>query len=128
MQLNEQQFRCLRILMVIICLSFGLACAKPMVWVKPNSTQDDFNRDKYTCTLQSAQAFPVLIQQQTIVEGYTTPSQTSCNTYKGQTNCTTSPGIYQPPVTSNVDLNLKNRDDAFNLCMTVKGWTLREKK
>ena len=52
MRFNKRQISFWVIVMVIIC--FGLACAPRMIWVKPDASQDDFSKDKYTC-MQEAQ-------------------------------------------------------------------------
>ena len=95
-------------------------------WYHPYKGTNEFNQDKYTCIQQSAQAFPVVVKQSTYGTGYTSPSHTTCSSYYGQMNCTTTPGTYVPPVTSSVDVNEGNRTQAFNSCMIANGWSLRK--
>jgi hypothetical protein len=95
-------------------------------WYNPSKNQNEFYQDKYICIQQSAQAFPVVIQQQSYGIGYTTDSITTCNTLYGQTDCITTPGTYQPPATIAFDVNEGNRNTAFNACMNAKGWSLQK--
>jgi hypothetical protein len=109
-----------------LVLATSLSACATYSWYHPTKSQREFDQDKYTCIQESAQAFPVVIQQRTLGTGYTTQSQTSCRTFYGQMNCTTTPGTYHPPATYSVDVNDGNRTEAFNTCMNASGWTLRE--
>lgn len=110
------------ILFLVVMLSVA-GCANKS-WYHASKGQNEFSQDKYSCTQQSAQAFPVVARQKSYGVGYTTPSQTSCTTTFGQLNCTTNPGSYTPPPTSTVDVNEDNRNNAFNSCMNSMGWSL----
>lgn len=116
------------LIFIILCTVFFISCTQ-LYWYKPNASQSDFEQDRYTCLQESAQAFPVILQEITLKEGYYSPSQTSCftNMY-GHTNCTTYPGKYNPPETILIDANKGNRNSAFTTCMNAKEWYLREVK
>jgi hypothetical protein len=117
-----------RIILVLAFLLLPLfaGCAT-YSWHHPYKGQNEFNQDKYTCIQQSAQSFPVVIQQQSYGTGHTSPSETQCNANDfGQMNCTTTPGTYNPPLTNSFDINEGNRKGAFNSCMTANGWYIKQ--
>jgi hypothetical protein len=109
-----------------LVLATSLSACATYSWYHPTKSQSEFAQDNYTCIQQSAQAFPVLIQQRTSGTGYTTSSQTSCSTSPGQINCTTNPGTYHPPAAYSVDVNQANRTALAYECMNARGWTLRK--
>jgi hypothetical protein len=115
------------LIMVSTISTIMIGCAT-YSWYHPSKNIDEFNQDKYVCIRQSAQAFPVVIQQQSYGTGYTNPSLTTCTTNYGQTDCITIPGTYEPPPSIAVDVNEGNRNAAFNSCMNARGWSLIRNK
>lgn len=99
-------------LVVVVALS---GCAN---WKHPTATQQDFNRDSYQCQMETASVYQP--NQTAMSSGYRGPAQTNCSTYGNQTNCTTTPGVYVPPVTQ--DTNALPRAMAFNSCMQARGY------
>lgn len=95
-------------------------------WVKPGSTQAEFNVDKYDCQTEAAHTYPVAIVQRSVGTGYQTSSQTQCvASGYGNYNCTTTGGNYVPPNTVTEDANLNNRNMAFQNCMQAKGYEFK---
>jgi 5-methylcytosine-specific restriction endonuclease McrA len=91
---------------LFFCLSmplvfFLIGCYSNQVWNKPNSSQNDFARDRYTCLQQSQQASSV---------GYVIPNAVL--------------GGYQGYSSSGVSTN----DSLFNACMNANGWYLQSKE
>lgn len=111
---------------VWVCVAlFSLSSCATYKWYHPSKGQDGFNQDSYNCTRESARDFPVAIQRETYGVGSQTPTQTTCTPlYGGQVNCTTTPGVYTPPPTIDMDANQGNRARAYNLCMNAQGWSL----
>lgn len=117
--------------LAIAVLSAG--CAQYQ-WRKAGATQAEFNQDSYACQMEAARAFPTQVVQQQLASGYTTPSTTNCygsgsaygsgNMVFGNTNtnCTTMPGRYVPPVTYTSDVNEDNRKNAAMSCMFARGY------
>ena len=109
---------------LFLVVMLGVAGCANRSWYHPSKSQDEFHQEKYSCTQQAAQTYPVLIQQESYGVARTTPSQTTCITTYGQVKCTTTPGTYTPPPTNAVDVNEGNRNNAFNSCMNSMGWSL----
>lgn len=101
---------------LLICAALLAGCA---TWKHPSATEADFNRDRYQCQMETASAYPTT--QTPTGSGYRTPGQVNCTTYGNQTNCTTMPGTYVPPPTS--DGNALPRAFAFDSCMRARGYT-----
>ena len=78
-------------------------------WTRPNTTEAEFNQDRYECQQQAAQMYPVMMIQRTVGVGYQTSARTNCTTYGYNTNCTTTGGNYVPPATVIEDANLTGR-------------------
>lgn len=104
----------LRKVTVSLLLATSLSACATYSWYHPTKSQSEFDQDKYACMRESAQAFPVVIQQTT------TSSETSCSTFAGQVNCRTTPMTYSE------DVNYLNRITALEDCMKIRGWTLRK--
>lgn len=93
-------------------------------WKRDNTTEAEFNRDKYECQTEVAQTYPVQMVQTGYNSGYTTPSQTNCTGYGNTMRCQTTPGVtYVQPSTTSTDANSINRAFAFNSCMQARGYT-----
>lgn len=93
------------------------------VWYHPTKNERQFNQDQYMCTLQSAQAFPTVMRQQTYGADIShTTCQRSSIGFSGSIDCST---MAAPSYTS--DVNQGNRDSAFRSCMSANGWSLRWK-
>lgn len=95
-------------------------------WHSATKSQSSFDGDRYKCMQQAAQTYPAIMQQVTYGTAIQTPTQTTCVTTGDHVTCTTTPGQYNPPPPSVIDLNEGNRTQAYNACMTANGWELRE--
>lgn len=127
--------------MRLIPLALGLlaltGCAQ-FQWQKYGATQDDWNRDTYSCQMEAARTYPTQLASYQVASGYQTPTNTNCsssgsaygsggynNSYvsgNSSTNCTTTGGNYVPPTTSTYDANQNNRNQAAKSCMYARGW------
>src|SRR6266566_7168325 len=92
-------------------------------WYKPGATQQSFDRDKAACIAASYQQFPVATVPVQTATGYTTPVRTNCQTQGNQTDCTSTGGGYQSPMTAYRDQNIQARDAAFASCMYERGYS-----
>ena len=108
---------------VSLCVVLLTGCA--IGWSRPNTTEAEFNQDRYECEQQAAQMYPVVMVQRTIGSGYQTSAQTNCTSYGNTTNCTTTGGNYVPPATVTEDANSTNRGFAFQSCLNSKGYTYK---
>lgn len=115
------------LLLVAITLMIS-GCAKRYEWYSYTKSNSDFNSNNYSCQQQAAQLYPPIIQTVSYGTGHTTNSTTTCTGDYSYRHCTTTPGKYVPPPTSNVDVNQGNRDQAYSSCMSANGWALREKQ
>nr|WP_315207056.1 hypothetical protein [uncultured Albidiferax sp.] len=86
-------------------------------WSRPNTTEAQFNSDRYMCQSQAAQLYPVQIFSS---PGPTSPSYTSCRTYYGQTSCTTTPGVQYPG--TQTDVNALARAASVTSCLQANGY------
>lgn len=86
-------------------------------WSRPNTSEAQFYQDRVACEQQAASTYPVSM---TSTGGYQAPSQTRCTTSYGVTNCTTTPGVQMPGVTS--DMNAIPRAGMFDACMRGRGY------
>ena len=84
-----------KILLILFLLLVGCSSNRTPVWNKPNATQDDYARDRYTCLQQS---------QQVSSSGYIAPNVLL--------------GGYQGFSSSGVGTNF----ELFNACMNANGW------
>lgn len=116
-----------RFLFLPIGLSVILLNGCAIGWSRPDTTEADFYQDRYECTQQAAQMYPVMMYQRTIGSGYQQSAQTNCTSYGNNTNCTTFGGNYVPPVTVPTDANLNNRNVALSSCLKSKGYTFEMK-
>lgn len=91
-------------------------------WSRPNTTEAEFNQDRYQCERESAHMYPAQITQQQIGKGYQSPTTTNCFSAGMATQCTSTPGIYTQPQTYTEDANASNRSRAFNSCLSAKGY------
>ena len=103
----------------------ALALAGCGGWDKPGASLAEFDQDSHQCNVTSYQAAPVNMQTKAYSQGYRAPAQTNCTTWGNQTNCSTQPGTYTPPVQSTVDANAAAREGIFDSCMQSKGWRFR---
>lgn len=87
-------------------------------WSRPNTSEAEFNADRYACESQAAQSYPV---QMMYTPGPVTPSQTTCQSFYGQVRCTTTPGVQYPG--TQTDMNSINRASAIRSCLQSKGYT-----
>jgi len=105
-----------RYLILVTVISAITGCATG--WVRPNTTQAEGQRDGYECEQQATRMYPVAMRS--VGPGRTTDSYTNCNSYGGQTNCSTTPGSYTPP--PQTDVNAMNRSSARESCLQAKGY------
>ena len=95
-------------------------------WTRPNTTQAEFNQDRYACQQEAARIYPTAMMQQTVGTGYQNPAQTECYGYgNNNISCTTTGGNYVPPRTITVDANANNRSTAFDSCMNARSYTFK---
>ena len=106
-----------------LCVVLLAGCA--VGWTRPNTSESEFNQDRYECQQQAAQMYPVMMVQRTNGVGYQTSAQTNCTSYGSSMNCTTTGGNYVPPATVTEDSNLNNRNSAFGSCLNSKGYTFK---
>lgn len=115
---------------IVLFLAYQLAGCTSYSWYHPSKNQADFNGDTKTCAQLAYQAAPVDNRTTVLAQGYTNPSQTNCNSsfngINGTTTCTTTPAEVVPPVVNTYDANDNKRNNAFNYCMNLKGWTLHK--
>jgi hypothetical protein len=89
--------------------------------------------DRSQCDMDSARAYPVLMQQRMTDPGFQAPGQpraqqSNCTVLGGQVNCRTAPtgvdtSIYnRPPSYVTEDVNQMRRQAAFGACMEAKGY------
>lgn len=94
-------------------------------WDRPNTTNYEYQQDRFECQQQAAQMYPVMMIKREIHPGYQAPAQTYCTSYGNQVSCTTTPGTYTPPITSTEDANSTNRIQALNSCLNSKGYQFK---
>lgn len=87
-------------------------------WTRPNTTEAEFRRDSYECSMEAARTYPTLMQSSG--GGYQAPDTTNCTRNGNQTNCTTTPGAYTAPPQS--DVNAGMRADANIACLRTRGY------
>ena len=106
-----------------LCAAILSGCA--IGWSRPNTTEAEFNQDRYECQQQAARMYPVMMVQSTVGVGYQTAAETDCYTYGANTNCTTTGGNYVPPATVTEDANLYSRNTVERSCLNSKGYTFK---
>ena len=79
--------RIIAFLSAALCTVLLAGCA--VGWTRPNTTEAEFNQDRYECRQQAAQMYPVMMVQRAIGVGYQTSAQTNCTSYGYNTDCTT---------------------------------------
>lgn len=94
-------------------------------WSKVGATENEFAQDRYQCQMEVAAAYPVVMTQTSYGGGNQTPSRTNCQTYGTTTNCTTTPGVYTPPVQQTSDANVYARIGGMNSCLQSRGYTFK---
>jgi hypothetical protein len=95
-------------------------------WVKPGSTEQEFEATKAECLSRAAARFPPMYQQVQIANGYTTPVNTTCNGFGGYSvNCSSTGGQYVPPAVLNLDANVGARREDTRSCFFENGWHLK---
>jgi hypothetical protein len=88
-------------------------------WHRANTTEQEFLADRWACERESAQAYPPAMAT---TGGYQGPAHTNCTAVSyGMVNCTTTPGVTVPGVTS--DQNALPRVLALRRCLQSKGYT-----
>src|SRR5471030_376832 len=92
------------IILIALCLLAGCATK----WSRPNTTEQEFYQDRFQCEQDAASMYPVAM------------SQTS---YGNGTNCSTTPGVFIPPVKTVQDANGLNRAMAIRSCLQSKGYS-----
>ena len=101
--------------LLALLLPFGACTA---VWDRPNTTEAEFNRDRFECQQQALSMYPVIISSPPV---YQTPAQTTCTTIGNVTSCKTitpSPALQIPQT----DQNAVNRTVEFTSCLEAKGY------
>jgi hypothetical protein len=122
--------------MRIMVLALVVAgCASPQGWWRANTTEAEFNRDRFACDQAAASAFPMVSSQVMTSPGVNAAPpapQTTCTTgYGGVVTCNTQrPGldasIYnRPPTYATVDANAANRGRHAQSCLMARGYTRR---
>jgi len=101
------------IILIALCLLAGCATK----WSRPNTTEQEFYQDRFQCEQDAASMYPVAMSQTSYGNGYQAPTQTNCQTYGNNTNCSTTPGVFIPPVKTVQDANGLNRAMAIRSCL-----------
>jgi len=110
---------------LVVPIALLVGCAQ-YLWFKDGAGQSEFNVDSHECQQEAARTYPPAFVTQSYGSGYQAPSTTNCvSTGYGSVNCTTTPGVYTPPATSQYDANLGNRRKAALSCLTARGWERR---
>jgi hypothetical protein len=106
-------------------------CASPQGWWRANTTEAEFNRDRFACEQAAASAFPMVAGQVMTSPGVNAaPPPTTCTTgYGGVVTCS-RPGldasIYnRPPTYATVDANAGNRGQHAQSCLLARGYSRR---
>jgi hypothetical protein len=99
-------------------VSFLAGCA--MQWVRPNTTEAQFEQDRFKCEEQAARLYPPAFETSGL--SYQAPVQTNCATYGNQAHCTTAAGIQALPRQS--DGNATTRANAVDTCLRANGYVL----
>lgn len=103
---------------LIVALVALSGCAMPR-WHHVNFTPAQFDQDRYQCTMQARDMYPVAMTgQPTLMPPPAT--RTNCTALGNQLNCT-SQQDYQMP-TYQYDRNQPYRDNAFGYCMRARGY------
>jgi uncharacterized lipoprotein len=107
----------------VLIMSFLIATLAgcSMGWTRPNTTETQFNEDRYQCEQQALSMYPVTMMPSG--PGYQAPALTNCTTYGAETSCTTRPGLYTPAAQS--DTNAFSRALAFKSCLEARGYTYK---
>lgn len=85
-----------------------------MGWTRPNTSEAQFNQDRYQCEKEAVSMYPP-------VRPKPQSSQTDCTAYGNQMTCTTSPTYSgtQP------DTNQTARTHAVSSCLEARGYAWR---
>lgn len=105
-----------RILLLIPAALAG--CAMPQ-WHHANFSPAQFDQDRYQCTVQAREMYPVAMAGQSNMMP-PPATRTNCTAMGNQVNCTNQQG-YQMPVYQ-YDRNQPYRDNAFSYCMRARGY------
>jgi hypothetical protein len=109
-------------------------CASPQGWFRPNTTEAEFNRDRFACDQAAAAAFPMASTQVMTSPGVNAapaPQQTVCTTNYGVVTCNTRPAgldpsiFNRPPTYATVDANAANRGQHAQSCLMARGYYRR---
>jgi hypothetical protein len=92
------------------------------VYTRPNTTEAEYNQDRYQCQQEAVKMFPALMTERVLYPGRQNPANTNCTTNNGYTSCTTTGGGYTPPTTTIEDGNQTNRINAEKSCMSARGY------
>ena len=88
-------------------------------WVNPHKNTQQYNEDRYNCTLESTKIYPPNFQTVTKTQGYL---QTNPCDGKDAHIPECKKTRYIEPVTEVIDVNENNREALEHRCMQVKGW------
>ncbi|WP_211467612.1 hypothetical protein [Collimonas silvisoli] len=93
-------------------------------WVNPNKPATALYPDEFACKQEAMRVYPIVVVSQ-VNPGMETPGNTYCRRNdKGDTHCTTYPGMYMPPSYSQYDINASDRDEIVKSCLYARGWHL----
>jgi uncharacterized lipoprotein len=108
-----------RILFSLLVLTLS-GCAEK--WVKPGATEQQFEAMKAACNSKAMAAFPPMLRQVPLSNGYMTPTTTDCTRNAYSVSCTTTEGQYVPPAMRVIDDNVEARNQNIRSCYYENGW------
>lgn len=116
-------------IVAISLASTAFASCATHEWVGPPGgvTEQQVRADAWACQQQALSMYPQRIVQTPIGTGYQQPSETRCQSWGSQLNCTTTPGQYVPPEYIASDANDGPRKEAIKSCLFAKGYRLQRK-
>lgn len=102
------------LLLSLIALLTG--CASDKIWVGKNS-----ENDYYDCQAKASMTYPPSMTTTKLGSGYSSPINTTCSSFNGIVNCTSTGGTYTPPAEITIDINKDKRLAHFGHCMIQRG-------
>ncbi len=118
MKIHHLYFNFFSVFVVVGCANLGNA------WYRSNTSEAEFNQDRYQCTVEASRASPPQNFQMVTGSGYQTPVQTNCISNGNNVNCTSYGGERVAPTTTWIDANAVNQSAMVELCLKAKGYSL----
>ncbi len=118
MKIHNLSSQCFFILLLAGCANLG------HVWHRDNTTEAEFNQDRYQCTVEATRAYPAQNIPITTGGGYQTPVQTNCVSVGNNVNCTSYGGERVAPTTTWIDANAGNQSAMVEQCLKARGYSL----